>query len=67
MKTEMNVNERSITSNFISRILYALQVIVIAIAIPVLSYMEMTHVEKPDTPTEKTSISLAAPEAEIIN
>jgi hypothetical protein len=63
MKTEINVNESGIASNFINRVLYALQVIVIAIAIPLLSYMEMTHVEKPDTPTEKTSVSLAAPEA----
>jgi hypothetical protein len=62
MKTKMNVKE-SITSNFINRILYALQVIVIAIAIPVLSYMEMTHVEKQDTSIEKTSISLEAPKA----
>ena len=35
--------------------LYALQVIIIAIAIPVLSYMEMTHVEKPENPSVKSN------------
>ena len=48
-------SEENITWNFSGRMLYALQVIIIAIAIPVLSYMEMTHVEKTENPSVKSS------------
>jgi len=50
----MNFKENT-TWNFISRILYAFQVIIIAIAIPLLSYMEMTHAEKPENASTKNS------------
>jgi hypothetical protein len=67
MKTKMNVNE-SITSNFMNRILYALQVIVIAIAIPVLSYMEMTHQQKQEIPSvEKNNAPATGPNAVVLS
>ena len=50
MKTKMNLNE-SITYIFMNRMLYALQVIIIATAIPLLSYMEMTHPQKQEIPS----------------
>jgi len=54
MKTQMNL-DKSITGNSIKNTLYALQVIIIAMAIPLLSYMEMTHVEKAEKPSTKSS------------
>lgn len=58
MKTKKILKENT-TRSFISRMLYAFQVIIIAIAIPVLSYLEMTHVEKPESPsTENSSIKM---------
>ena len=61
MKTKINLEE-NITWNFIKRTMYALQVIIIAMAIPVLSYLELSHVEKPEISSAKnSSVSIANP------
>lgn len=62
MKTN-NQFTNSTTWSFFKRIGYALQVIIIAIAIPLLSYMEMTHVQKTETPSTKNSVIMEKPEA----
>ena len=63
MKTKINLEE-NVTWNFIRRTLYALQVIIIVTAIPLLSYLELTHVEKAENPsTKNSSITIANPDA----
>jgi hypothetical protein len=52
MKTTINLEESSIWTSFKSAF-YALQVIIIALAIPLLSYMEMSYDTKP-TPEQST-------------
>ena len=65
MKTKINLKE-NITWNFIKHFLYALQVIVVVIAIPVLSYLELSHVEKTERPsTENRSLTLAQFDANV--
>ena len=54
MKANNNSNN-SIIRNFFERIGYALQVIIIAISIPLLSYLEVTHDEKVQNSSVKTS------------
>ncbi len=51
MKTSFNLAKSSIT-NLSKQFLYALQVIIIALAIPVLAYLELSH---RDNKTEETS------------
>ena len=64
MKTQFNLNQ--LTWN-IKRMFYALQVMVIAMAIPLLSYLELAHVEKAETPVAKSSsISIPVPDATAI-
>ena len=53
MKTEINLTDNK-SWNFFKRLAYSLQVLTIAIAIPVLSFMQMTHVEKPEIPSSNT-------------
>jgi hypothetical protein len=53
MKTEINLTDNK-SWNFFKRLAYSLQVLTIAIGIPVLSLMQMTHVEKPEIPSSKT-------------
>ena len=65
MKTKMNLNE-NITWNFIKRMLYAFQVILIAMAIPLLSYMEMTHGQKDESPSVKNSSVTKNPDATVL-
>ena len=63
MKTKMNLEE-NITWNFVKRTLYALQVIIIAMAIPVLSYLELSHVQKAESPTiENRTLTIAQTDA----
>ena len=50
-----NISNNSIIRNFFERIGYALQVIIIAISIPLLSYLEVTHDEKSQNSSVKTS------------
>ena len=54
MKANNNSNN-SIIMNFFERIGYALQVIIIAISIPLLSYLEVTHSEKSQNSSVKTN------------
>ena len=62
MKTQMNLN-RNVVWN-IRRMLYALQVIIIVMAIPLLSYMELAHVEKTEnSPTTNNRITITTPDA----
>ena len=57
----MNLEE-NIAWDFIRRTLYALQVIIIVIAIPVLSYLELTHVQKTENSSiENRSLTVAQP------
>ena len=62
----MNLEE-NITWNFIKHLLYALQVIVVVIAIPVLSYLELSHVEKTESPSaENRSLTMARSDANVL-
>ena len=66
MKTKMNLEE-NITWNYIKQTLYALQVIIIAMAIPVLSYLELSHVQKNESPSAKTrSLTTVQPDAIVL-
>ena len=52
MKTASN-STNSEVGNVIKQTLYALQVLIIALAIPVLSYMEVSHTDKKDEPSSQ--------------
>ena len=61
MKTQLNSN-RNIAWN-IKRMLYALQVIIIVMAIPLLSYMELTHVQKSENlPVTNSNPTISKPD-----
>ena len=53
MKSEINLKENK-SVNFLKRTAYSLQVLTIALGIPMLSFMQMTHVDKSETPSSKT-------------
>ena len=53
MKSEINLKENK-SFNFLKRTAYSLQVLTIAFGIPILSFMQMTHVDKSETPSSKT-------------
>jgi hypothetical protein len=59
MKTT-NLSDRA--WKLIKSTLYALQVLAIAAAIPVLGYVELSRSEKPEEPAVKDSISAEKPE-----
>lgn len=65
MKTS-NLSKSTIW-NTLKQMLYALQVMIIVLAIPLLSYMELSHTEDKDqNSADKNSSKIAADKSEVV-
>ena len=63
MKTNNNLTNSTIW-NTLKQMLYALQVIIILLAIPLLSYMELSHTDKDQNSPDKNSSRIITEKSE---